>query len=146
MSGMTHRERVLKALNHQEPDGVPIDLSGTTASMIVFGAYERLKRYLAIDSETLFMDTTSGRVVPDEEILRRFDIDTRMLLLQPPVKGSKRMELPGSYEDQWGIVWQLTSDGRYYAVKVPFAGQPSISDLLAHSWPDPDAPRLSKAL
>lgn len=146
MSAMTHRERVIKALNHQEPDRVPIDLSGTTASMIVSGAYERLKRYLGIDSETLFINGTSGRVVPDEEILGRFDIDTRMLLLQPPVKGAEGKELPSSYEDEWGVVWKLTSDGRYYAIKVPFAGQPSISDLHTHSWPDPDDPRLTKGL
>lgn len=146
MNGITHRERVMKALNHQEPDRVPVDLSGTTASMIVSGAYDRLKRYLGIDSETLYVDKTSGRVVPDEEILERFDIDTRMLVLQPPVRGMEGAELPISYEDQWGVVWQLTRDGRYYAVKAPFAGQPSISDLHIHSWPDPDSPRLTKGL
>jgi len=143
---MTHRERVMMALNHQEPDRVPIDLSGTTATMIVPGAYERLKGYLGVGSETLFIDRTSGRVVPDEEILERFDIDTRMLLLQSPVKGAESAQLPSSYEDEWGVIWQLTSDGRYYAVKPPFAGQPSISDLQIHRWPDSDDPRLTKGL
>jgi hypothetical protein len=31
---MTHRERVLAALNHQKPDRVPIDFAGTFASTI----------------------------------------------------------------------------------------------------------------
>lgn len=89
MSAITHRERVIKALNHQEPDRVPIDLGGTTATMIVSGACERLKRYLGIDLEALFINGTSAHVVPDEEILGRFDIDARMLSLQPPVKGAE---------------------------------------------------------
>lgn len=149
MSGMTHRERVMKALSHQEPDRVPIDFGGTIASTIVSDAYESLKRYLGVDSETLFIDKTSGRVKPDEEILERFDIDTRMLVLQSPIRraeDAEGLELPGSYEDQWGVVWQLTSDGRYYPMKPPFAGQPSISDLHTHSWPDPNDPRHTKGL
>lgn len=143
---MTHRERVLKALSHQEPDRVPIDLGATTASTIVTGAYERLKCHLEIDSETLFMDKTSGRVVPDEQILERFDIDTWRLPLQPPVCGPERMGLPISYEDEWGVVWGLTSDGRYYVVEPPFADQPSIADLHTHSWPDPNDRRLTTGL
>ncbi len=33
---MNHRQRVLTALCHQEPDRVPIDLGGTVDSTIVF--------------------------------------------------------------------------------------------------------------
>ena len=34
MAGMTHRERVLAALNHEEPDRVPRDLGQGTATAI----------------------------------------------------------------------------------------------------------------
>lgn len=146
MSGITHRDRVMVALNHQEPDRVPVDFGGTRVSTIVSGAYEKLKSYLGIEFETLFMDRISGRVKPDDEILKRFDVDTRMLPLQLPVRYSERMELPDSYEDQWGVVWRLTSDGRYYVWKPPFAGKSSIHDLSAHRWPDPDAPGLTEGL
>ncbi|HUW14720.1 MAG TPA: hypothetical protein VM537_33680, partial [Anaerolineae bacterium] len=66
--GMTHRERVLRALNHQEPDRVPVDFGSTRASVIAWEAYDRLKNHLGIDSRTLFMDRTSGRALPDEAI------------------------------------------------------------------------------
>ena len=51
--GLTHlggglvnsRERVLKALRHEEADRVPIDLDGMAASGIATMAYNRLKDY-----------------------------------------------------------------------------------------------------
>ena len=46
---MTSRERVKKALDHQEPDRVPFDLGGTFASTVVLGAYQRLAEYLGVD-------------------------------------------------------------------------------------------------
>ncbi len=146
MSDMMHRDRVVAALNHQEPDRVPIDFGGTRVSTIVSGAYEKLKKHLGVRSETLFLDKTSGRVKPDNEILERFDVDTRMLTLQSPVSHSERIELLNSYQDQWGVVWHLTSDGRYYVWKPPFAGKSSIQDLSAHRWPDPDNPKLTEGL
>ena len=43
---MTSRERVLKALNFEEPDRVPIDLGGTYMSGIMAHALDRLRRHL----------------------------------------------------------------------------------------------------
>jgi len=39
---MNSRERVLCALNHREPDRVPIDLGGTRQSGIAATAYHRV--------------------------------------------------------------------------------------------------------
>jgi uroporphyrinogen decarboxylase len=146
MSDMTHRDRVMKALNHQEPDRVPIDFGSTRVSTILSGAYERLRKQLGVGSETLFTDKTSGRIMPDADILERFDVDTRMLPLQSPLRRSERTEIPTFYEDQWGVVWRVTSDGRYYVWKPPFAGRSSIHDLSTHRWPDPDASGLTEGL
>ncbi|MBM3190929.1 MAG: hypothetical protein FJZ90_19700 [Chloroflexi bacterium] len=46
----TSRERVLMAVNHQEPNQVPIDLGGHRSSGIMAIAYDRLKRHLGIRS------------------------------------------------------------------------------------------------
>ena len=40
---MTHKERVIAAVSHRQPDTVPIDLGGTRDSSIVVEGYERLK-------------------------------------------------------------------------------------------------------
>jgi hypothetical protein len=46
---VTSRERVLRALNHEEPDRVPLDLGGSITSGITALALDRLRRYLRLD-------------------------------------------------------------------------------------------------
>lgn len=43
---MKPRERVVAALNHQEPDRIPIDLDATIVSSIAKKTYIELKRHL----------------------------------------------------------------------------------------------------
>ena len=53
---MTSRERVLKALNFERPDRVPIELGAMRASGIASPVYAALKRRLGIDSPTKVID------------------------------------------------------------------------------------------
>ncbi|NOZ22893.1 MAG: methyltransferase, partial [Planctomycetes bacterium] len=46
---MNSRERVLKALNHEEPDRVPLDLGGTFVTGIAAGALHRLRKHLGLE-------------------------------------------------------------------------------------------------
>ena len=48
---MTSRERVLAALNHREPDRVPIDFSGHRSSGIAAMAYPKLRKFLGLPSK-----------------------------------------------------------------------------------------------
>jgi uroporphyrinogen-III decarboxylase len=43
------RERVIAAINHQEPDRVPIDLGGSLVSGIMAGALVQLRKHLGLD-------------------------------------------------------------------------------------------------
>ena len=72
---MNSRERVLRAVNHQVPDRVPIDLGGLKASGIAFAAYDRLKRKFGISTPTKVLDARFMLAVIEEEILRRFHVD-----------------------------------------------------------------------
>ena len=51
----THKERVMKAINHEETDRIPIDLGGTVNSSIVKEAYEELRNYLGMDPMCLII-------------------------------------------------------------------------------------------
>lgn len=53
---MNSRERVLLAINQQEPDRVPIDLGGTRQSGIAASTYHRLKELLGVRSTTRVFD------------------------------------------------------------------------------------------
>ena len=52
MPHMPNRERLLAAVDRQETDRPPIDFDGTLATAIVPSAYEKLKNYLAENSNT----------------------------------------------------------------------------------------------
>ena len=45
---MNSRERILAAIDHKEPDRIPIDLGATPSSGISAIAYHNLKKYLEI--------------------------------------------------------------------------------------------------
>jgi len=73
---MTSRERVLAAIEHKEPDRVPIDLGSTPSSGISVIAYNNLKKELGINSgRTLVYDVVQQLAQPEDEIIKRFNID-----------------------------------------------------------------------
>ena len=73
---MNSRERILAAMNHQEPDGIPVDLGATPSSGISAIAYARLKGYLRISTgHTRVYDVIQQLAQPEDDILDRFCID-----------------------------------------------------------------------
>ena len=72
---MTPRERVSKAVNHEVPDRVPIDLGAMTASGIASIAYDKVKRKLGISTPTKLANPCSMLAVVEEEVLRRLHVD-----------------------------------------------------------------------
>lgn len=74
---VTSRERVLAALNHQQPDRIPIDLSGHRSSGIAAMAYARLRDYLGLPKRPLRVyDPVQQLAIVDEDVLNRFRVDT----------------------------------------------------------------------
>jgi len=73
---MTSRERVLRAVNHLEPDRVPIDLGGHRSSGIMAIAYHRLKQHLGIESGDIYVyDFVQQLAIVEPEVLDRFGVD-----------------------------------------------------------------------
>jgi uroporphyrinogen decarboxylase len=74
---MTSRERVLAALNHREPDRVPIDLSGHRSSGISALVYPKLREFLGLPPKLIRVyDPIQQLAVVEEDMLDRFGIDT----------------------------------------------------------------------
>jgi uroporphyrinogen decarboxylase len=73
---MTRRQRVLAAIEHRQPDCVPVDLSGTPSSGISAVAYNRLVRYLELCSgPAKVYDVVQQLAQPDDRVLDHFGID-----------------------------------------------------------------------
>ena len=73
---LTSRERVMMAVNHREPDRVPIDLGGHRSSGMMAIAYDKLKKHLGITSGDIYVyDFVQQLAIIEPEVLVRFGID-----------------------------------------------------------------------
>lgn len=73
---MTSRERVLTALNHHEPDRVPIDCGAMRSTGIQAIAYNRLKAHLGVTTgQTCVFDVIQQLAEPESWYLDQFRID-----------------------------------------------------------------------
>jgi len=141
---LTSRERVRKALNHQEPDRVSLDLGSTSTTTITAAAYNRLKKYLNVKVKTSVIDKVQQIVKPDEDILRKLKIDTRSIWLRG--SGKRKVLSNNCYIDEWGITRKMAKNGYYYDIVDYPLKNASISDLDKYDWPDPYASERTKGL
>lgn len=76
-AALTHRQRVLTALNHQQPDRAPIDFGGHRSSGIAATLYPRLRRALGLEPRPVRVyDPTQQLAIIDEDVLDRLGVDT----------------------------------------------------------------------
>jgi uroporphyrinogen decarboxylase len=144
---MGHRERVLRALNHQEPDRVPLDLGGSRSSSLVVEAYEGLNRHLESQEPCSIFSKWLNIVHPSEAMLQRFDIDTRSLSQGDPDNWQDIVFPDGSYQDEWGVLRSRPPGSLYYDLtKSPLAGDVDVADLEKFCWPDPHDPGRCRPL
>ena len=147
MANMTHRERVLAALNHRQPDRVPLDLGATRSTSIVVQAYERLNRHLGSTEPPRIFSKWLNIAHPSQAMLQRFDIDTRSVGQGPPDNWRDIVFADGAYQDEWGVVRSRPAGCLYYDLtRSPFAGEASVADLDRHPWPDPHDPGRCRGL
>ncbi len=72
---MTSRERVLRAVNFQKPDRIPIDLGGIRASGINAVLYDRLKKRMGVHTPTKIHDIMQILAEVEPEVMERLHID-----------------------------------------------------------------------
>lgn len=148
---MTHRERVRKALNHEETDRVPIDFGGGPATQIHPTAYSNLLEYLGFPEEDLPVSHRGeGQVVaPSEKVLRHFDVDVRGFYTSEPDTSQGHPIDASSYVDEWGVTWEK-SDVLHPYINVlgplQHISEPVIADIKSIKWPVPDDPGRIRGL
>jgi len=74
---ISHRDRVLTAISHRQPDRIPVDLSGHRSSGISAIAYAKLRKYLGLPEKPIrIYDPIQQIAIVDNDILDLFGIDT----------------------------------------------------------------------
>ena len=142
---MLARERVLMALNHEEPDRVPVDLGSTPVSGICRNSYADLLAKVGLAGrEIQIVDVLQQLAGVDEDVLQALEVDFRGLGCHPPA--SYRLEIvdEGDYEamyDEWGAKQRRPKLAGHYFDRVEYPIRESTLDALErYPWPDPDDP------
>jgi uroporphyrinogen decarboxylase len=85
---MTHRERILCTLNHEQPDKMAIDFGAMRSTGINVVAYNRLRRHLGLAvTQTRLYDVFQQLAEPEMDILERFGADVVQLHRRCPSFG-----------------------------------------------------------
>lgn len=81
---MTSRERIIAALEHREPDRLPIDFAGTDCSSIHVIAYDKLRKHLGIESHPMRLACLMQMIAEGEtELQDYFNADAKALYFYP---------------------------------------------------------------
>jgi hypothetical protein len=77
---MTHRERVMAALNHTQPDQVPVDFDGTPVSGIHISVVEALRNYYGLEKRPVKLhDPLQCLGYVDEDLAEVLGVDVKLV-------------------------------------------------------------------
>ena len=143
---MTPRQRVLAAIELQEPDRVPIDVGGSSVTTIIGDAYERLKAHLGIEGEARYMKRKSRTAILDERVAERLHSDTRAIIYGSPNDWEDIYFEDGSFQDEFQVIWSKSKAGGHYAPVGNPLSEASTADIDSFPWPDPLNPGRTHGL
>lgn len=127
---LSHRERVLKALNHEEPDRVPLDEPPWRLDVWI-----SLKNYLRVDD--------------DEKVRKFLGVDFRHLFVGVSEEFKKKAVFvypfgyfkivgEGLLEDEWGIRYCVASNGWYNKICYHPLANAVVGDIDSYEFPSLD--------
>jgi uroporphyrinogen decarboxylase len=148
---MNSRERVKSALDHKEPDRIPIDLGATIVSSITRSSYIPLKQQLGLPLEEIKMlDYVQQLPYLDGALMDRFGVDFRMVQLPAATAPGLEVFEEGDYYafiDRWGSKLHMPKEGGLYFDWVDFPiKEPKMEALDQYNWPSPDPQALNVQL
>ncbi len=162
---LTSRERVRKALNHEETDRVPVDFGGSRVTGVAAVAYRRLAEHLGMPEEVRVYDIKQQLAEPSPAMIDRMGGDVVQLHRLAPSTGMTFLCLdawksgllvdgaaglvPEGYEPLFkgdGTI-EIWHEGKLYARRPatslyfdvcpePLAGAETADDIDRYVWPD----------
>jgi len=144
---MTSRQRLLAALDHEEPDRVPIDLGGNQTGIHKF-AYAALIRHLGIEDQVTIMDAVQQLARPCEAVLERFRVDTRYVAAGAAAgfRGGIVTQTRGGrvwhdLTDEFGVRWSMPDDQPYYMdITYHPLAEATLEQVRRYPFPKGDDP------
>lgn len=150
MKPLTSRQRVLRALEHKEPDKVPFDLGATAVTGIHTIAHINLLSYWGIkEDQSIIVDKVQQLAGPSESLLRRLHVDTRGVFVQGPQDKIQQTTKNGDkcLVNDFGIMLRMSKGSLCYDdIVAPLVGEIDKEDINRHGWPDPRDPHLVQGI
>lgn len=142
---MTSRQRLLTAIDHRQPDRVPIVLGVSNATGIKMRTYRSLKRLLGVEAPDRYLYDWPelGTAAIDEEVMVRLGSDVRGVLdLEPAsvLERNARREPHSDYINSWGSGAVEIRPEEWFPMVCPLAAATTIEEIEDHPWPDMDDP------
>ena len=134
---MTSRQRVTAALNHQQPDRVPIDIWGSASRLCNPLYFDVVRDQKWTDFGPFVSASRSGDYV-DNRVADLVGADIRHIQFGKPKYFTPRVDAEGVEFNEWGVGFTKLA-GEPMIAKVPFP----TADLAAidkHVWPNPRDP------
>ena len=150
---MTSRQRLLTAMDHREPDRVPIDLGGNQTG-IHKTAYQELIEHLGLEEELEIMDAVQQLARPSEAVLERLRVDTRYIHAGAAadfpgdiVSDHRKGKLWHDLTDEFGVRWSMPDDSpRYMDITLHPLAEATIDDLSEYPFPKGNDPSRFAAM
>jgi uroporphyrinogen decarboxylase len=148
MGEMTSRDRVRSALQHVEPDRLPVEFGGIWTTFHK-DSHRALMRHLGLEGgEEQVRSLHTNLVEPDPRIIRILGRDT--LTFSPNPGGGWELHVDpqtDTWVDEWGIKYRKPPGGYWYDYCAhPLAEAKTAADLDRVRWPDPADPARIKGL
>jgi len=140
------------AINHEQPDRVPIVLGSSNTTGMKMPVYQRLKKAIGVESpdEYIYGWPELGTALPDEATLQRLHSDVRGVLDQFPEEVYRRNRSRPPHDpfiDDWGSGQREIEPGVWFPGIHPLTQATRIEEIHAYpGWPDMTDPyRVSAA-
>lgn len=148
---MNSRERVLAAINHEQPDRIPFDIGSSMMTGIHRDAYHHWRNFLGLAKQDTirYFEPSMQIVYIEDDFRNHLQIDTSPALPAWPESFPLNVleeEESLYYYDEWGYGLKMPkSDPIYFSLfHHPLRNSNSLSDLNQFHYPDPtDKTRLA---
>ena len=144
---LTSHDRVRMALDHREPDRVPLDFGGAEVAGINRHTMRGLRERLGLDPHVELDSRIIQTGVMADDLIERLGVDVKIVGPNDPSDPGLEQDLglvEGHYRyiDEFGIGWQMPEHGgHYYDLYLhPFADVETVEEVEAYPWPDMNDP------
>ncbi len=138
--------RVWQALNHQEPDRIPLDIGGTRISGVHLQAYKEYRRRLGLPKSDPPLQIRYLQLPVVEQDFRDLigvdieSVNPNTAAEETPIE---RTENGQQYVDRWNCEFYMPDSAAYFDIRnnpLDFAETPA--DFDKYTWPKEDSPAI----